>query len=100
VNLTHKDFQHDLKDLLLRCVDANVTSLILTGTSLKSSHKCINMTKQVHAGLTLQATVGQHPHDAKNYEEAAFERLAESAAVRIIGEWCVFVVFENVVNWS
>ena len=87
INLAHKDFSADLKQILERCKSANVTSLILTGTSLKSSRECVRMAKELaDCGLSLQATVGQHPHDAKHYEHAAMVKLAESSNVAIVGE--------------
>lgn len=90
MNLAHKDFASDLIAILNRCHEANVTSLILTGTSLKSSRDCLALCKE-HNGkeLHLEATVGCHPHDASKYQHEPTMKLVRSSGVSIVGEWCV-----------
>ncbi|KAJ3166010.1 hypothetical protein HK101_012013 [Irineochytrium annulatum] len=71
VNLTHHSFPAaSLLDILRRCRrEANVTHLVLTGTSLKSSMESVALCERLNATNDpdiphLSCTVGVHPHDA------------------------------------
>jgi TatD DNase family protein len=84
-NIAHKDFQGDLKDVLARAAEANVTRLICTGTSVKSTKECMAIVAKFGGGpVALSSTCGVHPHDAKHYTEGPVAALAEK--VPVVGE--------------
>ena len=56
-NLTHSAFQHDLPEVLARAAQAGVTHIVVTGTTLEESRRALE--------LGLSATVGVHPHHAR-----------------------------------
>ena len=61
--------------LLARAKAAGVAQILATGTSLASSLRALELAR-VHRGLVF-ATAGVHPHDAKTFDGATFDRLAE-----------------------
>lgn len=91
VNLSNKRFEHDIKQTLQRAYDANVTQLILTGTSIPESEKVILLCEKFEQQFPnmLYATVGIHPHHANEYNTSAKKTLEELVAhknVVAIGE--------------
>ena len=88
-NLAHKRFVHDLQDVLDRSRAANVKKIVITGTSIPSSIRAIQLAKQ--NPQFLYATVGIHPHDAKHFNETSLVEMkklivANIEQVRAIGE--------------
>ncbi len=87
VNLGHASFHSDRKQVLDRAIAAGVTTMIVTGTSVKSS-----VTAQALAAQypdVLFSTAGVHPHDARNCNQqtiATLRKLAENKNVVAIGE--------------
>jgi TatD DNase family protein len=87
VNLTHDAFDRDRAEVIARAESAGVVQMIVTGASLASTRKAIELA-QTYPGR-LFATAGIHPHHARELDEAAVAALAELAAqpaVVAIGE--------------
>jgi TatD DNase family protein len=87
INLMHKSFNADRRELLDRAQAAGVTKLIITGTSERSSLDAADFAHR-SAGV-LYATAGVHPHDAKHCTPqtiTALRNLAKRAEVVAIGE--------------
>lgn len=69
-NLTHKSFGSNIRDFLERAEQSGVTKILVTGTSLESSRKSIEMANIWNEKLNsvkLYSTVGIHPHDASRH---------------------------------
>jgi TatD DNase family protein len=87
VNLMHRSFHQDREQVVERAAAKGVSPLIITGTSLRNSVEAAR-----YAGIypgKLYATVGVHPHDAKNCNEDTIAKLKELAVlpqVAAIGE--------------
>lgn len=96
-NLTNRQFQRDLPQVLQRAADAGVATVLVTGTSMRSSRDALQLVKRNlrhahrrhgnssnsnsnskdtnhhhhrHSNVTLFSTVGVHPHDAKDFDDA------------------------------
>jgi TatD DNase family protein len=72
VNLTHASFHQDRELVVDRAAAAGVTTLVLTGTSLRGSQLALDLAAGRPA---LRATVGVHPHDAKSAGEEQLRAL-------------------------
>ena len=71
VNLTHKSFKSNWKRVVQRSIERGVDTIILTGTSLKSSQQCLQMAQEWYDDkkvANLYFTVGVHPHEAKTWK--------------------------------
>src|SRR5690606_19499693 len=77
VNLAHDSFDRDRDDVMTRAVQAGVVQMIVTGSSVASSRKALELAR-AHPGR-LFATVGIHPHHAT---ELTDETLAALEALR------------------
>ena len=85
-NLTHASFAGDLDAVLHRARQANVTTLIVTGTDLAHARQAVTLAQR-HPGL--YATAGVHPHDASQWDAglaAAMRELHQQSEVVAIGE--------------
>ena len=69
VNLAHKRFNGKVDQVLRDAASAGVTGIIITGTSLGSSRKAIDLIRRTQEtyGITLKCTVGVHPHSASDF---------------------------------
>jgi len=86
VNLTHASFRDDRDAVIARAVDAGVRTMILTGTSVPSSQRALELAAGHPA---LFATCGVHPHDARHADDAALAHLralAQTPACVAVGE--------------
>lgn len=86
VNLTDKRFSSDVDEVITRALNAKVNLLVLTGTSISSSHQ-VQQLAESHSNL--YCTAGIHPHDAKSASSPALEeikQLARNEKVCAIGE--------------
>ncbi|HLY26862.1 MAG TPA: TatD family hydrolase, partial [Aggregatilineales bacterium] len=68
INLMHRSFNADRREVLARAQAAGVTRLIITGTSERSSQEAATFAEKSPG--TLYATAGIHPHDTKHYTPA------------------------------
>ena len=86
-NLTNRAFRSDLDAVMARAVDAGVTGILVTGTSVEGSRAACELAA-TRPGF-LWSTAGVHPHDAKTCDEATLDALRDLASadhVRAIGE--------------
>lgn len=86
-NLLDKRFRDDLDQVIARAQAANIDGMLVTGTSLAVSAQAIALCAQWPDYL--YATVGVHPHDAQQFDDATLDQLAQLAhapCVKAIGE--------------
>lgn len=86
-NLTNHRFQADLLAVLERARAANVSHIVITGTSEKASQEALTLARQ-HPGF-LSSTAGVHPHDAKNWNPRCakeIDKLLQDKQVVAVGE--------------
>ena len=91
VNLSNNRFNDDLVETLERALNANVSQLVLTGTSIEESKQVVKLCEQFEQQFPkmLTATVGVHPHHANEYNNqstAELNALAKHKSVVAIGE--------------
>ncbi|MFC1653418.1 TatD family hydrolase [Patescibacteria group bacterium] len=93
-HLNFEVFEKDWKEVVKRAVNAGVSKMIVVGTDLYSSKKAVEMAEE---NDSLFASVGIHPHHAKQFKENDFlvltenqlrelEKLAQNQNVVAIGE--------------
>ena len=85
-HLQDRQFDADRDAVLDRARAAGVSAFVVVGTDLDSSWRAVELADS-HSDV--YATVGVHPHDAKELDErtiGALERLADSPKVVAIGE--------------
>ena len=95
INLAHQSFDADRDAVIERAHAAGVVQMVITGSSLESSARAIDLAR-AHEG-TLFATAGVHPHHAVELSAAAaseLEQLAGDPAVVAVGE-CGLDYFRN-----
>jgi TatD DNase family protein len=68
-NLAHDSFDDDRDDVLQRAFDANVNTLLITGSSNESNVAALELAAK-HPGR-LYSTAGVHPHHASDYDETS-----------------------------
>lgn len=73
INLTHRQFQPDREEVLQKAIDAGVSPLIITGTSVRASEQAADYAEK-HPGV-LYSTAGVHPHDAKSCNDRTMTQL-------------------------
>lgn len=81
-----KEFDRDRDDVIARSRAAGIESLITIGSDLEGTLKGVALAEQ-HGDI--YASVGIHPHDAKEFTDESYHRLkdlARSAKVVAIGE--------------
>lgn len=86
-HLNHEQLAGDVPACLERAAVAEVQQMIVVGYDMPSSEQAIRLA-EAHPGV-LYAAVGVHPHDSKDWDESAAERLRAMAAnplVVAIGE--------------
>ena len=87
INLTHDSYDTDRDAVLTRAHAAGVVQMIVTGSSLSSSRAAIGLARQQPGRLF--ATVGVHPHNARELattDTAELAELARENEVVAIGE--------------
>ena len=79
INLTNHQFKQIIPHVLQRSKQSNVTGLILTGTSVKSSELALDLIEQYNSSsngvVELYGTVGVHPHDAKSCNDSTIGQM-------------------------
>lgn len=86
-NFTHASFRKDEPAVIQRAIDAGVTAMMVTGSSVDESVAGIRLAERYPAHL--YATVGVHPHLSREWQPDTQQRLRELAQhprVRAIGE--------------
>lgn len=87
VNLTNHQYQHDLSEVLKRASLAEVSPMIITGTSVRASQQAASLAAK-HPQV-LYSTAGVHPHDAKGCDSrtiAELRKLCGQKEVVAVGE--------------
>ena len=82
VNLSNKRFKEDVENILQRAQQAQISKLVLTGTSIAESHAVLALCEQYREDFPnmLFATCGIHPHDADDFRADSIHRLRALAA--------------------
>jgi TatD DNase family protein len=87
VNLAHRSFQRDRREVIERAFAAGVRTMVVTGTSVAGSEEGLWIARTYPGQLF--STAGVHPHDSKNCTEQTMSdlrRLAAHKEVVAIGE--------------
>ncbi|SPE54753.1 Tat-linked quality control protein TatD [Verrucomicrobia bacterium] len=87
VNLAHRSFRADRRQVIERAFAAGVPTMIITGTSVAVSQEGARIAAEYPGRLF--ATAGVHPHDSRNCIEntlSELRRLAANPEVVAIGE--------------
>jgi TatD DNase family protein len=95
INLAHDSYDPDRAEVLARARAAGVTQMIVTGSSLESTRRAIELAR-AHPGV-LRATAGVHPHHAADLREQELpdlEALMRAPEVAAAGE-CGLDYFRN-----
>jgi TatD DNase family protein len=74
INLAHDSYDHEREAVIARALEAGVVRMVVTGSSLDSTSRAIELCRQ-HPGL-LRATAGVHPHHAEAFPPEDDPRLA------------------------
>ncbi|CAF1127110.1 unnamed protein product [Adineta steineri] len=93
-NLTHRSFKQNIQQVLERAAKAQVSDIIITGTSLSASREASHLAtkyNQEQQLVKLYSTVGIHPHDATrhstyNYREQLVDLLQTNKTNVALGE--------------
>lgn len=73
INLTNKQFQDETDSIIQNAIDAGVSKILLTGTSIKVSELSAKIAQKYPD--ILYSTAGIHPHDAKNFDNQSISKL-------------------------
>ncbi|NHN24545.1 TatD family hydrolase [Flavobacterium jejuense] len=73
INLTNRQFHNDIEHIIQNALEATVTQMILTGTSVKGSEEALRIAKEYPT--VLYSTAGIHPHDAKSRDNQSIGKL-------------------------
>lgn len=73
LNLTSSQFQNDIDTVIKNALLADVTTMIVTGTSIEKSQQALDLTAQYPNSL--YATAGIHPHDASTLTSQSIQQL-------------------------
>lgn len=95
INLAHDSFDQDRDEVIQRAAAVGVTRLLITGSSLASTHSAIALV-QKHP-QQMRCTAGVHPHHAVDLNAAqlqAFNELVRQPEVVAVGE-CGLDYFRN-----
>jgi len=87
VNLAHRSFHADRKQVIERAIAAGVRTMIITGTSVSNSQEGVRIARDYPNHLF--ATAGVHPHDSRHFTENTIlelRQLAGGMQVVAIGE--------------
>ncbi len=76
-NLAHDSFDADRDAVLARAAAAGVAQIIVTGSSLDSAERAVQLARQ-HPGM-LYATAGLHPHHASEWSPDHLHRFRDLA---------------------
>jgi len=83
-HLDMDDFEKDREQVLTRALEAGVGRILTIGIDLPSSHKALEIAEK---NDFMVASVGYHPHNAKEMDEGALRKLAELAASSKVVAW-------------
>src|SRR5688500_9928444 len=95
LNLAHDSFDQDRDAVIERAAEVGVTRMVITGSSLASTHAAIALVQRHPEQM--RCTAGVHPHHATDLDETqlqAFAELARRPEVVAVGE-CGLDYFRN-----
>jgi len=78
INLAHDGYDHDRAEVVARAVAAGVTRMVVTGSSLDSARRAIEICRGWPQ--LMRATAGIHPHHSAEFPDSDLPRLAELLA--------------------
>jgi TatD DNase family protein len=78
INLAHDSYDRDREQVVRRALDAGVTRMVVTGSSLESTRAAITLARALPS--VLRATAGFHPHHAADLDDGALVALSALAA--------------------
>ena len=87
VNLAHRSFEPDRKEVIARAFAAGVPTMIVTAATLANSREARQIAREYPGRLF--ATAGVHPHDSRHCDDetiAELRRMAQSEEVVAVGE--------------
>jgi len=73
INLAHDSYDHDRAEVVERAVAAGVIRMVVTGSSLESAARAIEICRLWPP--LMRATAGIHPHHAREFEDADLPKL-------------------------
>ena len=73
INLTNKQFNDDIDPIIKNALAAGVSTMLLTGTSIRNSEQSSKIAQQYPH--ILYSTAGIHPHDAKSFDNQSIPKL-------------------------
>jgi TatD DNase family protein len=74
----------DLKEIIAEALDSNVVGGICIGTDYKSSKEALELAQSDGSGFILGATIGVHPHEAKNKAQQLAEILNKDNCEKLV----------------
>jgi len=74
INLAHDSYDHDREQVVERALAAGVQRMVVTGSSLESARRAIEICRR-WPGL-MRATAGIHPHHAAEFPDSDLPQLA------------------------
>lgn len=83
INLAHDCYDADRAAVIARAHAAGVAQMVVTGSSLESSRRAIELVRE-YPGV-LRATAGVHPHHARDLAAAQLPELEELLRAREVG---------------
>jgi TatD DNase family protein len=95
INLTHESYRSDLDAVIERAMQAGVTRMIVTGSSIAATREALALVDAYP--VLLRCTAGVHPHHASELDESQRQELATLAmapGVVAVGE-CGLDYFRN-----
>ncbi|HEX7374495.1 MAG TPA: TatD family hydrolase [Steroidobacteraceae bacterium] len=75
LNLAHDSFDPDRDRVVAHAVDAGVTRMVITGSTLESTRAAIDLVRS--APLRYRCTAGVHPHHAREFADSELPVLRE-----------------------
>jgi TatD DNase family protein len=73
INLAHDSYDHDRADVVERAVAAGISRMVITGSSLESAARAIEICHRWP--MLMRATAGIHPHHAREFPDSELPRL-------------------------
>lgn len=100
INVTSHELKPKWREIIARAAEANVSSVLLTGTTVKNTEESINIARQWLQESNMQTlccTAGVHPHHAKLFSSDTYgllKELLKDPLVVAVGE-CGLDFFRN-----
>jgi TatD DNase family protein len=83
INLAHDSYDHDRPEVIARALAAGVTRMVVTGSSLDSNARAIEICESWPE--LLRATAGVHPHHAREFSRSDLPTLELQLSHPLVG---------------